>query len=70
MSELLDKQLWQPMNKGLTAKVGGNLKCVMKIKKKKTTARQKNFNLRNDFFRMFNNSRVADEDETINDETT
>ena len=35
MSELLDKQLWLPMNKGLTTKVGGNRKCVMKIKKKK-----------------------------------
>ena len=34
MSELLDKQLWLPMNKGLTAKVGGNWKCAMKIKKK------------------------------------
>ena len=34
MSELLDKQLWQEMNKGLTAKVEGNQKCVMKIKKK------------------------------------
>ena len=34
MSELLDKQLWLPINKGLTAKVGGNLKCAMKIKKK------------------------------------
>ena len=34
MSELLDKQLWQEMNKGLTAKVGCNQKCAMKIKKK------------------------------------
>ena len=44
MSELLDKQLWQEMNKGLTTKVGGNQKCAMKKKKKKkTTACQKNF---------------------------
>ena len=35
MSELLDKQLWQEMNKGLNTKVGGNRKCAMKIKKKK-----------------------------------
>ena len=62
MSELLDKQLWQPMNKGLTAKVGGNQKCVMKIKKK-TTACQKNFNDRNNFFRMLNNSRSTNQDE-------
>ena len=34
MSELLDKQLWREMSKGLTAKVGGNRKCAMKIKKK------------------------------------
>ena len=34
MSELLDKQLWLKINKGLTAKVGGNQKCAMKIKKK------------------------------------
>ena len=34
MSELLDKQLWLPMNKGLTTKVGGNRKYAMKIKKK------------------------------------
>ena len=34
MSELLDKQLWLPMNKGLATKVGGNQKCAMKMKKK------------------------------------
>ena len=27
--------MWLPMNKGLTAKVGGNRKCAMKIKKTK-----------------------------------
>ena len=59
------------MNKGLTAKVGGNQKCTMKIKKKKkTTAHQKIFNDRNDFFRMLKNSRLTDEDETNNNETT
>ena len=62
MSELLDKQLWLPMNKGLTAKVGGNWKCAMKIKKK-TTACQFFFNDGNDFFRMLHNSRSTDEDE-------
>ena len=68
MSELLDKQLWQEMNKGLTAKVGGNRKCAKKIKKKpkKMTACRKNFNDRSDLFRMLNNSRSADEDETNN----
>ena len=34
MSELLDKQLWQEMNKRLTTKVGSNRKYAMKIKKK------------------------------------
>ena len=42
MSELLDKQLWQEMNKGLTAKVGGNRKCAMKIKKKTKCLSKKN----------------------------
>ena len=40
MSELLDKQLWQEMNKGLTAKVGTNRKYAMKIKKKTTACRK------------------------------
>ena len=69
MSELLDKQLWLPMNKGFTTKVGGNQKYVMKIKKK-TTACQKNFNGGNDFFKMLHNSRSTDEDETDNNEST
>ena len=43
MSELLDKQLWLPMNKGLTAKVGGNRKCAMKIKKEKNDCLSKIF---------------------------
>ena len=43
MSELLDKQFWLRMNKGLTAKVGGKWKCVMKIKKKKTKCLSKKF---------------------------
>ena len=34
------------------------------------TAYRKNFNDRNDFFRMLNNSRSTDEDETNNNETT
>ena len=60
------------MNKGLTAKVGGNQMCAMKIKKKrkKRLPVEKNFNDGNDFFRMLNNSRLTDEDETNNDETT
>ena len=71
MGELLDKQLWQEMNKGLTAKVGGYRKCTMKIKKKvKMTACRKNCNDRSDFFRMLNNSRSTDEDETNNNEST
>ena len=64
MSELLDKQLWLEMNKGLTAKVGGNRKCAMKIKKR--NACQIFFNDGNDFFRMLHDSRSADEDETNN----
>ena len=43
MSELLDKQLWLPINKRLTAKVGGNRKCVMKIKKKTTSYLSRKF---------------------------
>ena len=72
MSELLDKQLWLKINKGLTAKVGGNRKCAMKIKKKKKKRLrvEKNFNDRNDFFRMLNDSRSTDEDETNNNEST
>ena len=71
MSELSDKQLWQPMNKVLTTKVGGNWKCEMKIKKKeKRLPVKKNFNDRNDFFRILNNRKVSDEDETNNNETT
>ena len=70
MSELLDKQLWREMNKGLTTKVGGNRKCAMKIKKKKRNACQIFFNDRNDFFRMLHDSRSTDEDETNNNETT
>ena len=58
-----------PNEQRLTAKVGGNQKCVMKIKKK-TTACQKKFNDGNDFFGMLNNSRSTDEDETNNNETT
>ena len=70
MSELLDKQLWQEMNKGLTVKVGGNWKCVMKIKKRKIRLPvNKNCNDGNDFFRMLNNNRSTDEDETNNNET-
>ena len=69
MSKLLDKQLWLPINKRITAKVGGNRKCAMKIKKK-TTACQKYFNDKNDFFRTLHNSRSTDEDETNNNETT
>ena len=69
MSELLDKQLWVPINKGLTAKVRGNRKCAMKIKKKRLHV-EKIFNDRNDFFRMLNNNRSTDEDETNNNETT
>ena len=42
ISEKLDKQLWQEMNKGLTAKVGGNRKCLMKIKKKENKMPVKN----------------------------
>ena len=70
MSELLDKQLWQEMNKGLTAKVEGNQKCVMKIKKKNEMPVKNFFNDRNDFFRMLHDSRSTDEDETNNNETT
>ena len=70
MSELLDKQLWQEMNKGLTTKVGGNRKCAMKIKKKKRLPIKNIFNDSNDFFRMLHNSRSTDEDETNNNETT
>ena len=67
MSELLDKQLWLPINNGLTAKVGGNWKCAMKIKKKRKRLPVKNiFNDRNDFFRMLHSNRSMDEDETNN----
>ena len=52
MSELLDKQLWQPMNKRVTAKVGGNRKCAMKIKKKKRLPVKKIFNDKKDFIRL------------------
>ena len=41
-----------------------------KEKEEKMTACQKIFNDRNDFFRMLNNSRSTDEDETNNNETT
>ena len=70
ISELLDKQLWLPMNKGLIAKVGGNQKCAMKIKKKNEMPVKKIFNDGSDFFRMLHNSRSTDEDETNNNETT
>ena len=42
-SELLDKQLWLPINKGLTTKVGGDRKCAMKIKKKENDCLSKIF---------------------------
>ena len=70
MSELLDKQLWLPMNKGLTAKVGGNRKCAMKIKKKNEMPVKIFFNDRTNFFRMLHNNRSTVEDETNNNETT
>ena len=70
MSELLDKQLWREMNKGLTAKVGGNRKCAMKIKKKNEMPVKNFFNDRNDFFRMLHDSRSTDDDKTNNNETT
>ena len=43
MSELLDKQLWQEMNKRLTAKVGGNRMCAMKIRKNENDCLSKIF---------------------------
>ena len=43
MSELLDKQLWQPMNKGLTTKSGRYPEvCDENKEKEKMTACQKN----------------------------
>ena len=44
----------------------------MKIKEKgkKRLFVEKNFNYKNEFFRMLNNSRSTDEDETNNNETT
>ena len=74
MSELLDKQLWQEMNKGLTAKSGREPEVCdenkEKEKEKKRLRVEKNFNDRSDFFRMLNNSTSTDEDETNNNEST
>ena len=61
MSELLDKQLWQPMNKRVTAK--GEVtrrKCAMKIKKKKNDCMSKKIYDKKDFIRLRNHEDVKD----------
>ena len=63
MSELLDKQMWQPNTKLNKARI--NLKCVMIIKKNtKQPPLKKIFNDRKDFVRVLNINDEDDQDRT------